>query len=85
MEKMRWVDKNVLVAAVRVLKQIKADKEKVRAESMLQVCSDLIDLDATCLALKILKHVRYYLEACVRSEEGDYTLELGLGLYPEYV
>ena len=44
---------------MRVLKQMMAEKEKIQAESILNVCSDLIDLDTTSLTIKILKHVGY--------------------------
>ncbi len=47
----------MLVAASRVLKHTAAEKGKRRAESMLDVCGDLIDLDTACLTIKILKHV----------------------------
>ncbi len=56
-EKIQWLEKNVLVAASRVLKNTAAEKGKKRAESMLHVCGDLIDLDTACLTIKILKHV----------------------------
>ena len=56
-EKMHWLEKNVLVAASRVLKHTAAEKGKSRAESMLHVCGDLIDLDTACLTVKILRHV----------------------------
>ena len=47
----------MLVAASRVLKHMMAERDRMRAESMLQVCGDLIDLDSTSLAIRILKHV----------------------------
>ena len=56
-EKLRWVERNVHVAAVRVQKHMATERERRRAESMLRVCSDLIDMDTTSLAIKILKHV----------------------------
>lgn len=56
-EKLRWLERNVLVAASRVLKQIIHVKDWARAEKMLTVCGDLIDLDTTSLAVKILNHV----------------------------
>ena len=56
-EKMQWLEKNVLVAASRVLKHTAAEKGKTRAESMLHVCGDLIDLDTASLTVKILRHV----------------------------
>ncbi len=56
-EKLRWVERNVHVAAIRVLKHMSIERDRRRAESMLRVCSDLIDMDTTSLAIKILKHV----------------------------
>ncbi len=47
----------VLVAASRVLKHMKTERERGRAESMLRVCGDLSDLDTATLTVKILKHV----------------------------
>jgi hypothetical protein len=55
--KLRWVEKNVLVAAERVLKQMSVENERIRSMGMLNVCSELIDLDVTSLSIKILKHV----------------------------
>ncbi len=34
-----------------------AERERSRAESMLRVCGNLIDLDTATLTVKILKHV----------------------------
>jgi len=56
-EMIQWLEKNVLVAASRVLQHTAAEKSKSRAEGMLHVCGDLIDLDTACLTVKILKHV----------------------------
>lgn len=39
---------------------IGSEKERKRAEGMLQVCGDLIDLDTSILSLKILKHVSVF-------------------------
>ena len=36
-----------------------AERERRRAEGMLRVCGDLIDLDISVLSLKILKHVSF--------------------------
>lgn len=58
-DKIRWLERNVLVSAMHVLKHITTEREQVRAESMLQVCRDLIDLDITTLSIKILKHVSW--------------------------
>ena len=49
----------VLVASQRVMKNAVAEKERRRAEGMLRVCGDLIDLDSSILLLKIHKHVRF--------------------------
>lgn len=57
MERLKWLERNVLVAASRVLKHVAAERERTRAESMLHVCGDLIDLDTVTLSVKILKHV----------------------------
>lgn len=57
-DKLRWVEKNVLVAAARVLKQMLIERDRSRSVRMLNVCSELIDLDTTSLSIKILKHVR---------------------------
>ena len=48
----------VLVASLRVIKHMSAEKERRRAEEMLKVCGDLIDLDISILSIKINKHVR---------------------------
>ena len=45
------------MAASRVLKHMLAERERVRAERMLEVCGALIDLDTSILSLKIIKHV----------------------------
>ena len=39
------------------------EKERRRAEGMLRVCGDLIDLDISLLSLKIIKHVRLHINA----------------------
>lgn len=57
-EKLRWLERNVLVAASRVLRHMTIERDRARAEGMLTVCSDLIELDTACLSIKILKHVR---------------------------
>ena len=57
MERVRWLERNILVAASRVLKHMLAERERVRAECMLEVCGALIDLDTSILSLKIVKHV----------------------------
>ncbi len=57
----------MLVAASRVLKNTAAEKGKKRAESMLHVCGDLIDLDTACLTIKILKHVSRSVDQEVKS------------------
>ena len=57
MERVRWLERNILVAASRVLKHMLAERERVRAERMLEVCGALIDLDTSILSLKIIKHV----------------------------
>ena len=57
MERVRWLERNILVAASRVLKHMLAERERVRAEGMLEVCGALIDLDTSILSLKIIKHV----------------------------
>ena len=59
-DKLRWVEKNVVVAASRVLKQVSIEKDCNRSVGMLNVCSELIDLDTTSLSIKILKHVRMF-------------------------
>lgn len=59
-EKLRWVERNVLVAAARVLKQMTLERDRARSVEMLKVCSELIDLDTTSLSVKILKHVSYF-------------------------
>ena len=64
-EKIRWLDKNVLVAASRVLKHMTADWQQSRAENMLHLCSDLIDLDITNLAIKILKNVSHRITSAI--------------------
>ena len=46
------------MASQRVMKHMAAERERKRAEGMLRVCGDLIDLDISILSLKILKHVR---------------------------
>ena len=56
-ERVRWLERNILVAASRVLKHMLAERERVRAERMLEVCGALIDLDTSILSLKIIKHV----------------------------
>ena len=48
----------VLVASQRVMKYMAGERERRRAEGMLKVCGDLIDLDISILSLKIGKHVR---------------------------
>ena len=48
----------VLVASQRVMKCMAGERERRRAEGMLKVCGDLIDLDISILSLKIVKHVR---------------------------
>lgn len=40
-----------------------AERERRRAEGMLRVCGDLIDLDISVLSLKILKHLKSILDA----------------------
>ena len=57
MERVRWLERNILVAASRVIKHMAAERERNRAESMLEVCGALIDLDTSILSLKIVKHV----------------------------
>ena len=68
MERVRWLERNILVAASRVLKHMLAERERVRAERMLEVCGALIDLDTSILSLKIIKHVSnwhlYYNNRC---------------------
>ena len=64
-EKLRWLERNVLVAASRVLNSIITERNRERAEDMLDVCSDLIDLDITSLSIKILKHVSQCVCVCV--------------------
>ena len=59
MERVRWLERNILVAASRVLKHMVAEKERNRAESMLEVCGALIDLDTSILSLKIVKYVSH--------------------------
>ena len=59
MERVRWLERNILVAASRVLKHMVAERERNRAESMLEVCGALIDLDTSILSLKIVKHVSH--------------------------
>jgi hypothetical protein len=53
----------VLVASQRVMKNAVAEKERRRAEGMLRVCGDLIDLDSSILLLKIHKHLKSILDA----------------------
>jgi cGMP-dependent 3',5'-cyclic phosphodiesterase len=62
-EKLQWLKKNVLVASQRVVKHAAAEKERRRAEGMLRVCGDLIDLDISILSLKIHKHLKSILDA----------------------
>ena len=64
LDKIQWLERNILVAASRVLKHVAAERERSRAEGMLHVCGDLIDLDTACLTVKILKHV----SGCVHTE-----------------
>ena len=64
-EKLRWLERNVLVAAARVLNCVTVERNRMRAEGMLDVCSDLIDLDTTSLSIKILKHVHMCVCVCV--------------------
>ena len=59
-EKLRWVERNVLVAAARVIKEVVTETDRSRTVGMLNVCSELIDLDITSLSIKILKHVRVH-------------------------
>ena len=40
LERLRWLERNVLVAASRVLKHIAAERERSRAEGMLEVCGE---------------------------------------------
>lgn len=58
-ERVRWLERNILVAASRVLKHMVAERERNRAKSMLEVCGALIDLDTSILSLKIVKHVSH--------------------------
>jgi hypothetical protein len=62
-ERFQWLKKNVLVASQRVMKNAVAEKERRRAEGMLRVCGDLIDLDSSILLLKIHKHLKSILDA----------------------
>ena len=61
-ERLKWLERNVLVAASRVLKHVAAERERTRAESMLHVCGDLVDLDTVTLSVKILKHVHQFVQ-----------------------
>ena len=45
------------MASQRVMKHMTGERERKRAEGMLRVCGELIDLDISILSLKILKHV----------------------------
>ncbi|XP_064404655.1 cGMP-dependent 3',5'-cyclic phosphodiesterase-like isoform X2 [Halichondria panicea] len=84
-ERIHWLEKNVLVAASRVLKHTAAEKGKRRAESMLDVCGDLIDLDTACLTIKILKHLKQILEVkmCYMFILDDSTQELVCQVFNE--
>jgi cGMP-dependent 3',5'-cyclic phosphodiesterase len=62
-EKLQWLRKNVLVASQRVMKHMIGERKRKRAEGMLRVCGELIDLDISILSLKILKHLKAILDA----------------------
>lgn len=55
--KMKWVERNLLQCASRVVRLMHKEKFSIRTEDMLSVCGDLVDLDTTCLSLKIARHV----------------------------
>jgi len=84
-EKLKWLEKNVLVAASRVLKHMVAERDRIRAEDMLRVCGDLIDLDTASLTIKILKHLKFIMEAemCLLFIIDDATSELVCQVFDE--
>jgi hypothetical protein len=86
-EKLQWLKKNVLVASQRVVKHAAAEKERRRAEGMLRVCGDLIDLDISILSLKIHKHLKSILDAkasmllIVDEVTNEFICQMGETLY----
>ena len=54
------------MASQRVMKYMAGERERRRAEGMLQVCGDLIDLDISLLSLKIVKHVSHCFFVCIK-------------------
>lgn len=84
-ERLYMLERNVLVAASRVLKHVAAEKERSRAEDMLRVCGELIDLDIASLSVKILKHLKSILDAemCLLFLIDDGTNELVLQVFDD--
>jgi len=62
-----------------------AERDRIRAEDMLRVCGDLIDLDTASLTIKILKHLKFIMEAemCLLFIIDDATSELVCQVFDE--
>ncbi len=54
---MKWLEKNMVVTAARVIDLVSDQRNFTRTESMLTVCGDLFDLNPMHLSMKITKHV----------------------------